>query len=281
MAARAPLARLLGTFTSLGAGRYGASIDASWMQGRTTYGGLSAALCLMGATRLLGAEVELPPLRSANVEFIGAVGGDSEVAASIVRRGRAMSFVRAELFSGGALATSATFAFGVPRESALDRCFVPTPHDGLRGPADCDSLFAGTSTPPTFTAHFDARLARGSGPASGAADADADSLVWVRHEGANAGGGVDGVADGVAMLAIADMLPPAMLSHLDTWRPVSSVTWHLNLLDAAPTAEEGGWWLLGSKAEHARHGYSSQDMVMWGARGAPVATGRQMVAIFA
>lgn len=67
MAARAPLARLLGTFTSLGAGRYGASIDASWMQGRTTYGGLSAALCpgllcLMGATRLLGAEAEPPPI---------------------------------------------------------------------------------------------------------------------------------------------------------------------------------------------------------------------------
>ena len=62
MAARAPLARLLGTFTSLGAGRYGASIDASWLQGRTTYGGLSAAGASVGATRLLGAEAEPPPI---------------------------------------------------------------------------------------------------------------------------------------------------------------------------------------------------------------------------
>lgn len=47
------------------------TITEEWMQGRTTYGGLSAALCLAGT---LSAHADLPPLRSAQVAFIGPAG---------------------------------------------------------------------------------------------------------------------------------------------------------------------------------------------------------------
>ena len=57
------------------------------MQGQTTYGGLSAALCLEGARRLLGEDAL--PLRSANITFVGAAGGDVDVNASYLRRGKA------------------------------------------------------------------------------------------------------------------------------------------------------------------------------------------------
>ena len=49
------------------------------MQGKTTYGGLSAALCLEGARRLLLEDGgSLPPLRSASVAFVGAAGGEED-----------------------------------------------------------------------------------------------------------------------------------------------------------------------------------------------------------
>jgi hypothetical protein len=54
-------------------------------QGRTTYGGCSAALCLEAAKRLLrdqrhsAGAAELPPLRSAQVAFVGPAGGDVKV----------------------------------------------------------------------------------------------------------------------------------------------------------------------------------------------------------
>lgn len=35
-----------------------------------------------------------------------------------------------------------------------------------------------------------------------------------------------------------------------------------------------------SRAENAREGYSSQDMIVWNSAGEPVITGRQTVAIF-
>ena len=43
---------------------------------------------------------------------------------------------------------------------------------------------------------------------------------------------------------------------------------------------DGGYWLLRTRAEHAQHGYSSQDMAVFGKYGA-VAVGRQCVAIYA
>ena len=76
------------------------------------------------------------------------------------------------------------------------------------------------------------------------------------------------------------MLPPASCSLFAQPAPVSSATWHLNVLDTQPTAFPGGWWLLRTRNEHAQLGYSSQDMELWGASGA-VAVGRQLVGIYA
>ena len=45
-----------------------ATIPAEWMQGRTSYGGLSSALALEAARKLAD---DLPPLRSATVNFVG------------------------------------------------------------------------------------------------------------------------------------------------------------------------------------------------------------------
>ena len=82
-AAPTALARLLGNFeVRTAAQSYRTTITPDWMQGQTTYGGLSAALCLEGARRALSGDgaVELPPLRSALICFVGAAGGPVAVA---------------------------------------------------------------------------------------------------------------------------------------------------------------------------------------------------------
>ncbi|MGD9799873.1 MAG: acyl-CoA thioesterase domain-containing protein, partial [Parvularculaceae bacterium] len=48
----------------------------NWLQGRTVYGGMTAALCLEAAQRAVPG---LPPLRSAQVSFIGPAEGDLEI----------------------------------------------------------------------------------------------------------------------------------------------------------------------------------------------------------
>ena len=331
MATIAPLASLLASMGRRAtAGPFAVTLTPAWMQGRTTYGGCSAALCLEAARRVLALELSsgapLPPLRSASVAFAGAVGGAVEVRGEVLRRGKAMSFVRGEVLDEkGQVATTATFAFGVGRPSLFHECSVAAPPAGLKGPEDCEDLFAGAPFRPVFTQNFEARLALGGRPATGYTGA-AEHFIWVRHRGCIGGasdsggglvkplgggesdgggqgvGGVAGVAAEVAMLALADMPPPAMLPRFPNPAPIASATWHVNFLEDltaahnpatavgavgggsggdAVCAHPGGWWLLMARAEHAKAGYSSQDITLWGRDGRPVLVGRQSVAIFA
>ncbi len=241
------------------------SAPEDWMQGRTLYGGLSAALCHEAVIRKHDA---LPPLRSAQVAFIGPAGGDVTMRAEILRRGRSVTFVGADLHGEKGLATRTIFCFGEGRPSAFDRTFIGAPDVPL--PEDCGPFFH-EQFAPGFARQFENRLARGARPVSGS-DIH-DQFVWVRHK--------DEAAKGMpAFLAIADMLPPAMLPMFKEFAPISSMTWLINFLVDDPRTEDG-WWLLEARAEHAREGYSSQDMFIWNRAGEAVATGRQSVAIFA
>ena len=240
-------------------------ISEDWMQGRTTYGGLSAALCLETARR---AFPELPPLRSALVSFIGPAGGAVEGRASLLRQGKSVAFVEADVTGEKGLATRCAFAFGAERASVFERTFAPTP--SMPGPAACETYIP-EGLGPSFANHFETRLAKGARPGTGADEHD--HFIWVRHK--------DVAADSVvALLALADMPPPAVMPMFKEFAPISSMTWMVNLLTENPQTDDG-WWLLQSRAENASNGYSSQDMLVWNAAGELVIAGRQSVAIFA
>ena len=113
-----------------GAAHY--TITDDWLQGRTTYGGLSAALCLAATLAQHG---DLPPLRSAQIAFIGPAAGEVHIRSRILRRGKSVAFVEADLCQGEALATRALFAFGAPRESVMSLSHFPMPD--VPPPAAC------------------------------------------------------------------------------------------------------------------------------------------------
>ena len=248
------------------------AIPADWMQGRTTYGGLTAALSLAG---LEARQPELPPLRSALVNFIGPAGGSVSVAGDILRRGGSAVFANADLFAtleegaGPRLAARSVFTFGAARKSAFDLDFIAPPD--VPGPDGSESFVPGEGVGPAFARHFEVKLARGGRPVSGSSEHD--HFLWVRFREPTP-------VDMASMLALADMPPPAMLPMFKEFAPVSSITWMVNLLVDAPSTTDG-WWLLESRADHAREGYSSQDLFIWNRELVPVATGRQSVAIFA
>jgi len=246
-------------------GSLSATITEDWMQGRTTYGGLSAALCFEAALQSFPG---LPALRSAQISFIGPAGGNVQVNASLLRRGKSVTFVEADVLGEKGLATRGLFAFGAARPSQFDTHFMPRP--ALPGPDDCDAFFP-NGMGPSFVQHYETRLAKGARP--GVQSQEHDHFVWVRHK--------DEMANGVsALLALADMPPPAVMPMLKEFAPISSMTWQLNLLTDAPNTKDG-WWLLQSRAENAAQGYSSQDMLVWNFDGEPVIAGRQSVAVFA
>ncbi len=231
-----------------------------WMQGRTLYGGLTAALALQAALDL---EPDLPPLRSAQIAFIGPLSGEVTVTATRLRRGRNAAFLQSDVISEAGLGLRATFVFMAALPSAIAHDAAP------RAPLPPPGLDARPrSGPENFFAHnfefLDMREAAGP----------AEWLRWARlRERA-------GLHPMVELLAIGDGLPPAAYK-LSTDRnvPLSSLNWTINFLTAEP-ATDNGWWLLASTADMARAGYSSQRMMLWNARGDAIAEAMQGVAIF-
>ena len=244
---------------------YKASITEDWMQGRTTYGGLSAALCLEAAQRT---HEGLPPLRSAQISFVGPSGGEVSLTSSILRQGRSVTFVNADLIGEKGIATRAVFCFGARRESMFDKMYIDAPD--VPNPEGSKAFFPPEGFAPSFTQHYDSRLAKGGRPVT--ASEEHDHFIWVRHKD-------QGATNLVALLALGDMPPPAMLPMFPTFAPISSMTWQLNFLTDNPQTEDG-WWLMQSRAENAGEGYSSQDMIVWNSAGEAVIAGRQSVAIF-
>lgn len=247
-------------------GRIEAHIPADWMQGRTTYGGLTAALSLEAAVEIAG-DI---PIRSVQVAFIGPVGGDLVVSPSLLRRGKNSAFVNVDVVGEAGLAARSIFAFGVKRESMLSVSDMPMP-EGLPGPHEVQSLFPDEERRPNFTRHFNMRLAEGAQPMAGAGEPVMG--MWLRHRDEAV------LYSPTAVLALADAPPPAAMGMFTRPGPVSSMTWMAEFLtDRIETSE--GWFYARHVAQTIRDGYSSQAMRLWSADGTPVLVGRQTVAVF-
>lgn len=253
---------LLAAMARLPKGRIEAHIPDDWMQGRTTYGGLTAALCLESARSLTDM-----PVRSAQVAFVGPVAGDVVISPAVLREGRNTLFASVDMVSERGVVARCLFAFGRRRESALG-------FSGLEAPQvdepDAVPSFFGPQRP-KFAEHFNVRLARGAPPMSGASEGDI--VLWLRHKDEAA------LYDATTLLSIADAPPPAAMSMMTEPGPISSMTWMAEFLsDHIETT--GGWFLAHHVAQTARDGYSSQSMRLWNHAGEPLMVGRQTIAVF-
>lgn len=255
------LTELLAT-TRAAADGFDVDIPEAWLQGRTAYGGLSAALALEAARRTFP---DLPPLRSSQISFVGPLSGPVSVRAELLRRGRNAAFVSVDVSSAAGLGLRAMYVFmaAMPSQVDLDDYRAPLvapPEESGGGERRSGNFFVN---------NFDWRhaLPRPATPM-------ADVSRWVRLEAR------DGLDPMVEIMAIGDALPPAAMPLMTAPGPISSMTWLVNLLTPAPQTRDG-WWLLRATAQFARNGCSSQQMAIWNRDGVPIASGMQSIALFA
>lgn len=248
---------------------YGVVVPDDWLQGRTTYGGLSAALCVAAVEQAIGGKM---PLRSAQFCFIGPTFGAVHIHPTILRCGKTTTIVAVDLHANGALAVRGMLVFGAGRPSAFEYASL-SPPSALEAPTDsCEPFFEGPGTP-AFARHFEARQAGGAAMVSGAVSAD--FLVWVRHADRDAGSSL------AALIALGDALPPPATALFKEPAPVSTITWSLDFPIQPVQFPASGWLLMESRAETIAAGYSTQAMALWSPAGEAVMIGRQNVAIFA
>ena len=240
-----------------------AHIPDEWLQGRTCYGGLSTALALEAARR---AAPDLPPLRSAQVAFVGPLAGDVEVLATVLREGRNATWIAAQIQGEKGVGLRTTFVFMRPLDSALDLT-ERGPPDGLVPLADARTIEGGMR-PAFITNNFEMRFAVPKPDAP-----QAEICWWARLLDR------EGLSPAQELLLVGDALPPAVLPMMQGWAPVSSLTWQVNVL-GEPEPDADGWWLLRSTADHAGAGNSSQFMDGWTPGGTRVIAATQSIAVF-
>lgn len=251
---------------SLNEGMHTGHVTPDWMQGRTVYGGMSAALCLQA---IRNEYPELPPLRSAHISFAGPVAGDIAITTRVLRQGKSASFITADLSSEAGFGTHATFTFGADRPSTQRQTRFPMPN--VKSAEDIPVLERGAGARPHFTNHFDMRFAAGSPPVSGSAEAEI--CFWLKAKSGT------GVALDVALLALGDAPPPAALSLYSQFTPLSTMTWAIDVM-TTDLASPDGWYLAHLKSDSIGDGYSAQSMGMWASDGRPILASKQCVALF-
>ena len=241
-------------------GGFTATIPSDWLQGRTAYGGLSSAIALHAAQTC---EPNLPPLRSAQISFIGPLSGPVTVTATKLRRGRTAAFIQSDIASEAGLGFRATFVFMADQPSKLN--FDQRQPVAILPPTPDTKIYTGP--PEFFIGNFNFLDTREGLP-------DGELQRWARLRER------DGLDPMVHVMAVADALPPAVMRLMGGgFPPVSSMTWIVNMLTSTPATTDG-WWLLSAKSDYARNGCSSQTMRIWNADGQLIAEGMQSVAIF-
>ena len=241
------------------------SLDAppSWSQGRTLYGGMTAALAWAAAARTFP---DLPPLRSVQAAFVGPASGRLTLAPEVLRRGKSATTIGVDVRGEAGLAARLTFFCGAARGSKVGHERVETPP---APPPEYPPAVLKGGQGPTFAANYDIRHVSGGLPFGGGPP---EFVMWARMRDA------EGADPLISLLALADVLPPASMPVFPEFGVISTLSWSFDL-DRLPE-DAGAWYLCSARAESTADGYSRQAMDVWSSSGQRILSGRQTVAIF-
>ncbi len=246
-----------------GPGRYRASVDPGWNLRPLPQGGIVTALALRAMTAELADEGQR--LRTLHTVFAAQVAsGPVDVDVEVLRRGRSMSHLRAEVRNDDAPRGHLTTAvFGASREgfefTDLVRPDVPPPQ---ACPSFRDPPPPGFDRFPLmeFWQRVEGRPAIGLPPWDDSPRTSSMQACWYRFDEPPMLD--DGTHDPLAVVVLADTMPGAGGQRLGRTERMwfgPSVDLTVHLLGHARTE----WLLAVNRARHAGDGYASVEMELW------------------
>ncbi len=238
------------------------TIPETWGQGRTTYGGLTAAYALAAAQRV---EAERS-LRSFSTQLFRPIrpGGLLEARPRVLRRGKYTTFVEVELAQDGPAARF-QYVFGSSRSGSLrvpavNRFIVHEPNQLTEFPYIPNVM-------PEFLQHFDLRWSEGSVPFSGGEAAFAGVCRHREHAAGVAG-----------LVALLDVWPCPSLAALREPAAASTATWSAQILRVPERVD--GWFGFRYRTEHGADGFHAVRGELYDETGDMLATTEQLVLLF-
>jgi acyl-CoA thioesterase len=251
--------------TAAGPGRYTADLDGRWNLRPLPQGGIGTAIAVRAMEVELAHDEQRP--RTLHTTFAAQVAdGPLEIDVEILRAGRSMSQVRAEVRNvGAARGHLTTCVFGAPRRGFDFTDLTPPPD--LPSPQDCpsfrDPLPEGVEPfPPVpfWDQLIEGRPVLGHAPWEDYVPDRAERATWYRFDESPML--EDGSLDPLALIVLADVMPGAVGEKIgqqnrEWFAPSVDLTVHL--LDVCRSS----WVLAHNRARYAGDGYASADMALW------------------
>lgn len=256
---------ILDRMTASAEGGFRVTVTDDWLQGRTLYGGLVAALGLRAMERAIP---DLPPVRSVETVFLSPLpAGEVSIRVALLRRGRHVAFVEAVVAGAAGTSTRLLAVFGAARPSAIRVPPAPRTPGRPRDAAFPIPFLEGIT--PAFTRHFECRLSEGGFPFSGSDDAATGGyLRYLRDPG----------CDAAALLGLLDAFPAPILPVATAPFMASTVRWSVHFV-APPSPPADGYWWFRADAVAASEGYAVSVGTLQ-SNGEVVAWAEQLVAVF-
>ena len=243
------------------------TLDEGWSQGRSAYGGISAAFAITAMKKLVPND---SPLRSLSVSFIAPVRpGKILIETEIIRKGKSVIQAEASLVCDGNICLRAMAVFGYARETY-----------GIQSATSCKLKPRGVGVKfedhakqtPGFLQFFDGEWVNDGIPFSGKLSRKLE--LWVRHNADLSQFPTE------KLITICDIPPPVILSHFSTPTvPSSSLTWSLEFV-IPPEEVNSDWFFLEFFVHAAANGYTQQSGNIYNYRGRLCALSRQCMVYF-
>jgi len=248
------------------------SVDRSWGQGRTLFGGVSAAIALEKARQ----QIDISrPLRSLSVSFCGATLADQDfhVSSQLLSEGKSVSQINGHIIQNDKVVTQITACYGIERESEVEVQAQPVTIPEL-GTGQRMSYISGLT--PEFVQHIDYEYTRGQFPFS---NSQYNELAgWMRFRDAN-----EAMSES-HLIALIDSWPPVALQKLKKLAPAATVTWNLEIVQPLSLLEKpltaGEWLYYEAEIQQAHHGYVHTEAKVYSPDGTLIALSRQLVTIY-
>ena len=245
-------------------------IASDWGQGRSAFGGLTAALVLTHIEQ--NTSLEGRDLRTINIHFCGAVILEQpcEFKHRVLSVGKSMLQIEGQLLQDGQVKTQIVACFGTRRESSIS-----VAHDAVFAQKSLPEALQFPSVKgltPEFVRYFDLRITKGSLPASGTAETNLSG--WMRFNEPKK------PLDHASMLALIDAWPPAVMPMLNEPAPTSSITWNLEFVQPSPALQTDDYLFYSCDVIQADLGYAHTEAKIFHPNGELIALSRQLVGVY-
>ncbi|MBW8190119.1 thioesterase family protein [Neiella marina] len=245
------------------------SIAAGWGQGRTVFGGITAALAFRAIEKRLAAP---RVLRSLTTNFVGPLASEQEfeINVDILREGRSATQALASIVQNGKTTTVCQACFGDARPSKIAVQDQRSHH--MPQPAKANFLPQIPKVTPKFLRHIDLAKQEGGWPFTGKRHHTIGGWMRFKQPPAN-------ISD-AHLIALIDAWPPTILQMLKWPAPASTMSWNLEFIHPHRPVSGENWFAYQALTRQASDGYGHTEADIYDSYGELVAISRQVVAIF-